>query len=94
MKVIFLAVAALSPLASAAASDTAPVNAPQAIAAAAPPTEVVGEGPDKVICRREKALGSRITAKRICQTAAEWERQRRDDQQLAEKVQSGRWKSN
>lgn len=52
------------------------------------------EGPNKIICKREPVAGSRLVAKKVCQTAAEWERQRRDDQQAAEKVQAGRWKSN
>lgn len=53
----------------------------------------IGQGTDKVICKREKTVGSRVTAKKVCQTAAQWERQRRDDQQMAEKIQSSRWKS-
>lgn len=52
------------------------------------------EGTAKIICKRERAPGSRLSAKKVCQTAAEWERQRREDQQMAEKVQSSRWKSN
>lgn len=55
--------------------------------------ETVGEGSDKIICKREKVVGSRLAAKKICQTAAQWERQRREEQQLVEKVQSSRWKS-
>ena len=55
-------------------------------------TETYGEGSDKVICKREKVSGSRVTAKKVCQTAAQWERQRRDDQMMAEKVQGARWK--
>lgn len=54
--------------------------------------ETLGTGTDKVICKREKVLGSRVTAKRVCQTVAEWERQRREDQQMAEKIQGARWK--
>ena len=54
--------------------------------------ETIGTGVDKVICKREKVLGSRVAAKKVCQTAAEWERQRRDSQQAAEKIQSSRWK--
>lgn len=55
---------------------------------------VAEEGPNKIICKRERVSGSRLAAKKVCQTAAEWERQRREDQQAAEKVQTGRWKSN
>lgn len=56
-------------------------------------TETIGTGTDKVICKREKVSGSRVTAKRVCQTAAQWERQRREDQMMAEKIQGARWKS-
>ncbi len=59
----------------------------------APSSETIGTGTDKVICKREKVVGSRLTAKKVCQTAAQWERQRREDQQMAEKVQGARWKS-
>jgi hypothetical protein len=55
--------------------------------------ETVGTGTDKVVCKREPVSGSRTMAKKVCQTAAEWERQRRADQQAVEKIQSSRWKS-
>lgn len=61
---------------------------------AAPAKASADQGPAKMICKRERAPGSRLSAKKVCQTAAEWERQRREDQQMAEKVQSSRWKSN
>ncbi len=97
MKFVLAAIAFAAPIASAPpayAEDTKPVAVPQVPASISPATEIVGEGADKVICRREKVLGSRITAKKVCQTAAEWERQRREDQQMAEKVQGARWKGN
>lgn len=56
--------------------------------------ETIGTGVDKVICKREKVSGSRTVAKKVCQTAAEWERQRRADQQAIEKIQSSRTKGN
>ena len=56
-------------------------------------SETIGSGTDKVICKRENVSGSRVAAKKVCQTAAEWERQRRADQQAIEKIQNSRTKS-
>ncbi len=75
------------------ATDAASSQSSHASAAANATSETIGEGADKVICRREKVSGSRVTAKRVCQTAAQWERQRREDQQAVEKVQNARSKS-
>ena len=49
--------------------------------------------PNKLICKRDKVPGSRLAAKKVCMTAAEWERQRIEDRQLAEKVQTQRGSS-
>ena len=53
-------------------------------------SETSPNDPNRVVCKRNKVSGSRLTAKKVCMTAAEWERQRREDQQLAEKVQNSR----
>ena len=86
-------VALLTLIASSAAFASAPAGS-DARGAEAEAATAAEEGANKVVCKREPVAGSRLAAKRVCQTAAEWERQRREDQQAAEKVQAGRWKSN
>ena len=79
----------LTVLPSTAVAQTAHTSATQSDSAVLSSDEA-----NKVICKREKVSGSRLAAKKVCMTAAEWERQRRDDQQMAEQVQSARWKAN
>lgn len=91
-------IAAVSPALFAALMVAAPLSAAQPVPAQTPtqPTAVkptaaaAAEVGDKMICRRDKVVGSRLNAKRVCQTAADWERQRREDQQMAERIQSSR----
>lgn len=42
---------------------------------------------NKVICRTVAETGSRLKAKKICMTAAEWAEQRRQNRQLIERSQ-------
>lgn len=94
MKAAFIALALVaSGTAAAAAQAQTSEGQAGARASDAGTTETIGTGADKVICKREKVLGSRVTAKKVCQTAAQWERQRREDQQAAEKIQGARWKA-
>lgn len=90
MKTIAVALTLAAPIV--AANATPP---PPATTAVAPDVagDNAGEDAGKLICKRDKASGSRLATKRICQTAAQWERQRREDQQAVEKVQSARSKS-
>lgn len=55
--------------------------------------ETLNLGDEKVICRREKATGSRVTAKRVCMTARQWEAQRMEDRQRIEQGQAQRTRS-
>ncbi len=50
--------------------------------------------PNKVICRRQKVIGTRLAQKRVCATAAEWERMHAEERQATERVQNQRSKSN
>ena len=36
-----------------------------------------GFDPSEMICRRDRAPGSRLAPRRVCRTAAEWEEERR-----------------
>jgi invasion protein IalB len=59
--------------APAAAQNAAPT---QATAPAA------SKDPNRIICERQEEIGSRIAAKKVCKTAAEWQlerQQQRDD---------------
>lgn len=49
--------------------------------------------PEKVICHKEKSLGSRVAAKKVCKTAKQWEAEQLESRQATERVQSSRWKS-
>ena len=85
----FLAVPALVSAAPVAA--TMPGSAVQS---ADNPTKEASADSDKLICKRDKVSGSRLSARKVCMTAAEWERQRIEDRQAVEKIQTNRTKSN
>lgn len=42
---------------------------------------------EKVICRRDKTIGSRINAKRICMTARDWAKKTAEERQFVEQRQ-------
>ena len=44
------------------------------------------EDPDRMVCRREEKLGSRL-ASRTCKTAAEWEQERLDNKDAKRSLQ-------
>lgn len=56
--------------------------------------EVAKEETDKsqnrMICKRQKSTGSRIGAKRVCMTAAQWAQIQRDERQALERGQANR----
>ena len=45
---------------------------------------------EKVICRRDKVIGSRLAAKSICKTQAEWDHEQREQRQTIERGQQQR----
>ncbi len=53
-----------------------------------------GDDPNQVICRRQEVLGTRLAKKRICATAAEWDRIHAEERQATERIQNQRSKSN
>lgn len=55
-------------------------------------TELAGETRtnEKVLCRREKATGSRLSGKKVCLTEREWEARRQEARQAVEKGQNQR----
>jgi hypothetical protein len=59
-----------------------------AAAPAAPPATPGSKGdPNEVICERQKVLGSRLAARRVCMTRAEWAEQRNSDRDLVQNSQ-------
>ena len=64
-------------------------------AAAQPPTPEPGTkatnpDPDRVICRRQADLSSRLSSRRVCMTEAQWAEYRRETQRWSESVQNPR----
>ena len=43
--------------------------------------------PNRIICEKQAELGSRVAAKKVCMTAAEWAERRREDRDAIEKGQ-------
>jgi hypothetical protein len=51
--------------------------------------------PNRMICRTEEELGSRLSRKRRCLTAAQWDEIRRDERMVIERGQLGKkWSEN
>jgi hypothetical protein len=46
--------------------------------------------PNEMVCRRVQALGSRLTAGRMCMTRQQWEERRQADREDAERAQTRR----
>ena len=44
---------------------------------------------DKIVCRTEEALGSRLNTKRVCQTVREWRQDAEASREATERMQQG-----
>jgi hypothetical protein len=44
--------------------------------------------PNRIICEKQEALGSRLQAKRVCMTAEQWAQKRREDRQMVDRAQT------
>ena len=64
----------------------APIFA-QTQAAAQPIPASKVKDPNRVVCEKVEETGSRISAKRVCMTAQQWEEKRRGDRQYVEVAQ-------
>jgi len=67
----------------ATAQPTAPPP-PQTANARAKPNPL-----DKVVCKTEEVIGSRLNSQRVCMTVREWQDQADDSRQALEKIQQG-----
>jgi hypothetical protein len=47
----------------------------------------VNNEPNQIVCRNERAIGSRLRANRVCRTRAEWTEYRRQTRQAIERAQ-------
>jgi len=46
--------------------------------------------PNEIVCEKQEVLGSRVAAKKVCMTRAEWAERRRQDRQEIDRVQVAR----
>lgn len=64
------------------------------VASAAPQQQqqqpVVRGDPNEMVCEKQQELGSRLSAKRICKTRAQWASDRLENRQEVERVQTQR----
>ncbi|RYE56134.1 MAG: hypothetical protein EOP18_04815 [Rhizobiaceae bacterium] len=61
---------------------------------AAPEEKKNNNDPDRVICKSEDVIGSRIVTKKKCMTAAQWKEQRRLSRMDIDRAQANRYGSN
>jgi hypothetical protein len=73
----------LKSIALAALMLSSPALALQAAAPAAKPAK----DPNRIICEKEEVIGSRLGARKVCKTAAQWEEDRRLHREQLEKSQ-------
>ncbi|MFP5454877.1 MAG: hypothetical protein ACLGHK_05195, partial [Alphaproteobacteria bacterium] len=50
--------------------------------------------PDRLICRSEEVLGSRLAKNKRCLTAAQWDEERRAQRTLIDRAQATNFKNN
>ena len=48
------------------------------------------DGADKLVCRRQVVVGSRLPGPRVCRTQAQWDSNNRDDQDAIRRAQDHR----
>lgn len=70
-----------------AADESPPAAQPQS-------AKRVAGATDKMICKTEGEIGSRLARSRVCHTAAEWAELRREEKENVDRIQNGRvWDS-
>jgi hypothetical protein len=73
-------------LAAVALIGATSVSAQSTSLATAKPAETAKD-PDKLICERVEQIGTRLGARRVCMTAAQWAEERRVQREATEAVQ-------
>jgi len=56
-------------------------------AGAAEEKKADAKDPNRIICEKQREVGSRLATKKVCMTAAEWEIRKREDREAIEKAQ-------
>ncbi len=69
-------------ISSAAAAQTV---TPYKIQEAAP----AKAGANKMVCKRQETIGTRLGAKKVCLTVSEWDERAKNDRERTEHLQSG-----
>lgn len=46
--------------------------------------------PNEIVCERQKEIGSRLAAAKVCKTRAQWAEDQRADRMVIEKIQTQR----
>lgn len=89
--VLVAAVVAAPMLFSATGAQAQSANVAEAQQAPAPATSKAAAKKDKVVCREDKATGSRVHVNRVCMTRGEWdEMQHNINSGIAEISRNGR----
>lgn len=82
LKFVYLAGASLV-IAPPAAAQTSSAQAPQIQAVASPDSSDV----NRIVCRKEETVGSRLAAKKVCLTVKEWQERTAQDRDETDRVQ-------
>lgn len=61
--------------------------------AALPTIAIAGDSkapkdPNRIVCEKQEVLGSRLTTRRVCMTAAEWAAKRANERQVIDRTQT------
>ncbi len=51
-------------------------------------TDLKGD-PDKIVCKKEETIGTRLGSKKVCLTVADWNALARENRERTERIQSG-----
>lgn len=74
-------------LAAAMLAATAAPTLAQSTANSAPANAKPVENPNEIVCEKQETTGSRIGARRVCMSRAEWADRKLQDRQELERVQ-------
>ncbi|QSB44545.1 hypothetical protein IDJ81_14835 [Tsuneonella flava] len=88
---LVMAVAAVTPAGADKAQDTSSQDQETVTVT---PDAKAKESANEVVCVRQQEIGSRLKARKVCKTRAEWEAEKREQRQAVDKAQASRWKSN
>jgi len=83
-KFAYAAAALLITSVPAAAQDPSPSIEPQPIVVSTEKAEV-----NRVVCKKEEQIGSRLGAKKVCLTVQQWQERAAEDRNQLERVQQG-----